>query len=124
MERILKRLINESERGIPIIVEGFNDELSLRQLGVKGEIIRLKTLRGRLINFIDELKPKREAIILTDFNGEGEKLARLLTAELSHIKVKANDSIRRQLRALARQDVKMIEDLAEYRERLKSKAER
>ena len=43
ISELLERLALQSAKGIPIIVEGSNDEKTLRTLALSGEIIAAKT---------------------------------------------------------------------------------
>ncbi|MEM3793578.1 MAG: hypothetical protein QXS76_01580, partial [Candidatus Bathyarchaeia archaeon] len=58
--------------------------------------------------------PYKEAIILTDFDREGEELAIRIQRELAPLKVRANCSLWNQLRGLVSSDIKSVEDLADY----------
>ena len=45
-EELVEKLRRDSEDGVPIIVEGERDARSLRILGIMGEIIPVKSIRG------------------------------------------------------------------------------
>jgi 5S rRNA maturation endonuclease (ribonuclease M5) len=119
MERLTRKLITRSKLGTPIIVEGRRDKLSLRRLGVEGRIFCLKSAGIRFFDFVENVKSWREAIILTDFDREGKELSSQLVRELSRIRVRADDSFWRQLRSLGRSEIKSVEELADYMEKLR-----
>jgi 5S rRNA maturation endonuclease (ribonuclease M5) len=107
-----------SNRGIPVIVEGPNDVKTLRKLGISGPIFCAKSRRLGLVDFLDSIAVHSEVIILTDFDREGRALAWRLRTDLSHLRVKANVEIWKQLKALARSEVVGIENIGKYMDRL------
>ncbi len=107
-----------SSRGIPVIVEGPNDVKMLRKLGISGPIFCAKSRRLGLVDFLDSIAIHSEVIILTDFDREGRALAWRLRTDLSHLRVKANVEIWKQLKALARSEVVGIENIGKYMDRL------
>jgi len=107
-----------SSRGIPVIVEGPNDVKTLRKLGISGPIFCAKSRRLGLVDFLDSIAVHSEVIILTDFDREGRALAWRLRTDLSHLRVKANVEIWKQLKALARSEVVGIENIEKYMDRL------
>jgi len=42
ISRLLERVVVESAKGVPIVVEGQNDVDALRELNVEGEVIAVK----------------------------------------------------------------------------------
>ncbi|MEM2881791.1 MAG: toprim domain-containing protein [Candidatus Bathyarchaeia archaeon] len=111
--KILERIASAGGDSV-IIVEGRRDEESLRRLGITGNIYRLKSSRIGFREFPAILGPYREAIILTDFDREGEELAIRIQRELAPLRVRANYSLWNQLRGLVSSDIKSVEDLADY----------
>ncbi len=107
-----------SSRGIPVIVEGPNDVKTLRKLGISGPVFCAKSRRLGLVDFLDSIAIHSEVIILTDFDREGRALAWRLRTDLSHLRVKANVEIWKQLKALARSEVVGIENIGKYMDRL------
>lgn len=57
-----------------LIVEGLRDEVALRNLGVRAEIIRLSRLPLSEVALI--ASSHKEVMILTDFDKKGEELAK------------------------------------------------
>ena len=119
IDRLTRKLVARSKLGTPIIVEGRKDRLSLRRLGVEGEILCLKSSAMGFFDFLEEIKRWREVIILTDFDREGKELSWQLVRELSRVRIKTDDSFWRELRSLGRSEIRSVEELADYVERLR-----
>ena len=115
---LIKVVAEHSSQGIPVIVEGPNDVKTLRKLGISGPIFCAKSRRLGLVDFLDSIAVHSEVIILTDFDREGRALAWRLRTDLSHLRVKANVEIWKQLKALARSEVVGIENIGKYMDRL------
>ena len=115
---LIEIVASHSSRGIPVIVEGPNDVKTLRKLGISGPIFCAKSRRLGLVDFLDSIAVHSEVIILTDFDREGRALAWRLRTDLSHLRVKANVEIWKQLKALARSEVVGIENIGKYMDRL------
>ena len=127
-ERILERLPKTLERlsrkaasGVPIIVEGKKDVAALTRLGIRGTMFTVKDSGEILEDFLDKA-PGPEVVVLVDFDEHGTELAKEIAKYLESRKIKADLSIWREVKALARRDVKDIEGLPTYLERLKKKA--
>ncbi len=121
IDRLTRILVTRSKLGTPIIVEGKKDELSLRRLGVEGIILCVKSSGVGFFDFIEKVNPSREAIILTDFDREGKELSSQLVRELTRIRVKADDSLWRQFRSLGRSEIRSVEELADFVEKLRER---
>ncbi len=92
-----------------IIVEGVRDEVALRNLGVRAEIIRLSRLPLAEIALI--ASQHHDVMILTDLDREGENLAGKLTRYLEGYRCRVDTETRRELKRIAKKDIKGIEDL-------------
>jgi 2,5-diamino-6-(ribosylamino)-4(3H)-pyrimidinone 5'-phosphate reductase len=121
IEKTLNKMAINSERGIPILVEGKKDKRSLRRLSIKGEIICIKSNRWNLQDLLSTMKSYDEIIVLTDFDREGEELAKSLENELNFEKIKPNLSFWKDLKRLAGHDLNAIEGLSTYFNRIKLK---
>ena len=71
-----------------------------------------------LFDFLDQL-PDREVVLLVDFDDYGASLASKITKYLEEKRVKVNSVFWRRIRGLVRRDVKDIEGLPSYLEKLK-----
>jgi len=80
-------------------------------LGVKGPILCLKAQGKSFFEFLEGIGSSRKIIVLTDFDMEGKKLAKMLVNELSKKRIEADDSIWKQVGALVRQDIHTVQEL-------------
>ena len=111
----------ETSKEIAVIVEGKKDVIALRGLGVSGKIICLKNRSNNFFEIIEELaNTQSSVIVLTDFDRYGSVLAKLLLRSLEEKRVKVNLVFWKQMKSLVRRDVKDVESLYKYMERLKS----
>ncbi len=108
----------EANRTTPVIVEGERDVRSLRALGLEGELVRLNA-GVPLFNLAESLGRRHaEAIILTDWDHRGGHLARLLRDALEANQVRFDTEFRARLTRLCRKDIKDVESLAGFVERV------
>ncbi len=117
LERVLEDLI-EKNRSVPIIVEGEYDRRALQELGVLGEIRVLNRGNSILALCEDIAREHREAIILTDWDVRGGRLARNLRDGLTANGVRYDDELRARLTILCRKDIKDVESLHRFMERV------
>jgi len=124
IQQVLACLIEESSRGILIIVEGRNDVETLRELGVEGEIISAKTGGRTTQDVICELEESgaKEVIMLLDFDRPGREWTRVLKQRLEKTRIKPNLTFWNDLMRFAGREVKDVEGLASYIQTLKKKA--
>jgi 5S rRNA maturation endonuclease (ribonuclease M5) len=116
----MDQLAYESEKGGFIIVEGQRDRESLRRMGIKGPILCTQSSRKSTIGFVEELTQVRDAIVLTDFDRQGVFLAKRLTRVLNAQGVRTNLILWRDLRRLTRSDVRSVEELPKFEQRLEA----
>src|SRR3989338_1344845 len=101
LEKVLDEL-----REMTIIVEGKNDLLALRSLGI-GDIIPINS--RPLADIVQEISERnKEVVILTDFDEQGRKLNARLTILLQSFKVKTNRRLRNNMKCFG---ITRIEDL-------------
>lgn len=119
LEELIDELQVHSENGAVIIVEGHRDRDALRELGITGEI-RLGTKKG-LLEFCEELaREYQSAIVLTDWDENGQKLAALMEVYLRDAGVSVNLDIRNKIQNLVQKRIKDIESLDTHIMNLKS----
>jgi len=106
---IVEKLARESKQGIPIIVEGKRDEETLRRLGVKGEIILIKSIRGLRRKL--EGRDLRRVILLPDLDGEGEHVMKLVKKSLEGVVKDVDVTYWRKLRIIRRMGFTQIESM-------------
>lgn len=114
IEELLSELKECAAQGVPILVEGANDERTLRGLGMEGRIFRASGSSKTLLNFLEGLAGFKQIIILTDFDRAGDKLAKFSTEHLKRLGVEPVVKFREKLKAILRKNVKDIEGLARF----------
>lgn len=124
LDRILD-VVDELERvseDTPIVVEGMKDVEALRRMGVKKNVVSLA--KGlSVFAFCERLsRVSGSAVVLTDWDRKGGKLARMLKEALEANNMKADTDLRARLVLLAKKEVKDIEGLPTYIRRLKGLA--
>lgn len=104
---------------MPIIVEGESDVKTLRELGIKGDILQIN--KGQSIfNFCEELSRKyKVVVILTDWDRKGGHLCKLLKEDLKANDMKFNTEIRAKLARYCKKETKDVEGLIGCVHRLK-----
>jgi 5S rRNA maturation endonuclease (ribonuclease M5) len=113
-----KRLLEDlRETKIPIIVEGRRDEKALRTLGVSAEIRRIQE-SGPVTETVWDLKRKghKSAIILTDPDREGAKIARLAASALEDFGMHPVTGFRKMTRLFGKSAVEQLGRVAEEEE--------
>jgi 5S rRNA maturation endonuclease (ribonuclease M5) len=119
-QRLLERVSYESANGGLIVVEGPKDRDSLRRLGIAGRILCMQSSGRNTVGFVEELTGEGGVIVLTDFDRQGVRLAKRLARLLNAQKVRANLILWRDLRRLTRSDVRSVEELPKFLERLQN----
>ncbi len=117
LQRVLEDLIEKS-RSMPVIVEGEWDRRALESLGVDGDI-RVLNRGNRILALAESIaRDHRGAIILTDWDARGGRLARSLRDALEACGVRYDDDLRARLTILCRKDIKDVESLHRFAERI------
>ena len=117
LRKVLEDLAEKNGRA-PVIVEGEYDKRSLRALGIGGDIRMIN--EGSTIFALCEsiAAAHREAIILTDWDVRGGRLARQLRDGLSANGVRFDEDLRARLTRLCRKDITDVESLHGFVERV------
>ena len=113
-EKVLYGLRTRSAAGVPIVVEGRRDLEALRRLGVDGRVFCLKAAGVSRVGFLEKLDGFGDVVLLTDFDREGGELRLWLYEELLRRGVLADDFAWRRFRALARVEVRSVEELPRF----------
>jgi len=123
IQKLLERLATESAKGIPIIVEGPNDEKALHELSISGEIISAKTFKS-FVHIMSEIEERghKEVILLMDFDRRGKEWTKRLAQNLERMRIKPNMLFWNGLLNLAGREIKDVEGLASYIKTLKKKS--
>ena len=117
-QQLIEQVAFESSNGSTIIVEGQKDRESLRTMGITGPIQCLQSSRQNALGFVEKLVRTKRIVVLTDFDREGISLAKKLARTLNAHSLHVNLVIWKNLRELTRSDVRSIEELPKYLERL------
>ncbi|MFH0748482.1 MAG: toprim domain-containing protein [Candidatus Bathyarchaeota archaeon] len=121
LTRLFQKLRLRGGKGIPILVEGKKDMAALRKLGINGTIICIKNSTTILADLLDDVKSE-EITLLVDFDDTGVSLAKNIQQYLEGRGVKVDSIFWREARALVRRDIKDIEGIPSYLEKLKKSA--
>jgi len=119
LEKVFEDL-EEDSKSMPIIVEGAQDVAALRRLGIQKNVMALN--RGISIFSFAEMVSRRfdDAIVLTDWDRRGGQLARMLREALQANGVSVNDRYRTQIVILSKKEVKDIQSLPRFMEKLRN----
>jgi 2,5-diamino-6-(ribosylamino)-4(3H)-pyrimidinone 5'-phosphate reductase len=126
IEQILTQLAEESAKGKPIVVEGKKDVQTLRDLGVNGTVLTLKTGGKSFLEATAEIENLcvEEVILLLDFDRRGVEGTKCLQRNLERLKIKINVRFWRALRGLVGREIQSIESVNNYLHTLYEKAEK
>ncbi len=104
-----------------VLVEGRKDVTALRTLGVKSDVFTVQVSGGpmRAAEFL--WKIGKTAVILTDWDDRGNRLANDLAKSMDSLGVRYNTGIREKISLLARPYCKDVESLDSVVNLLKSK---
>lgn len=113
IERVLQDLIEMSECGAVIVVEGKNDESALRNLGICGAI---ESPGGQsLLHFTDSLASNYDSVIvLTDWDRRGNQLSAQIARYLQSRDVTIDTSLRSRMKKLVQKDIKDVQGLKRH----------
>lgn len=120
LTKLFQKLSMRGEKGIPIIVEGRKDLSALRKLGVDGSVVCIKSSAKVLTDILDDMKGE-EVTLFVDFDESGVSLAKDITRYLEGRGVKVDSVFWREVRSLVRKDVKDVEGVPSYLEKLKKR---
>jgi dTMP kinase len=101
-----------------ILVEGLKDRKALRSLGISGKMFTIQSEGGpmKAVEYVSVHGGK--AVVLTDWDRKGGKIARELEYQLSSLGLEYNAGIRARLSVLCKKYIKDVESLDTLVERL------
>jgi len=102
--------LSEVNKAVPVIVEGKNDAVALKKLGLAGDIITLHRGVG-IYDFCEEIAERfQKVVLLTDWDEKGESLHSSL---LNNLRGLCEDytAFRGMLKILCQKDIKDIEGI-------------
>jgi len=119
----LNTLAEESAKGTTILVEGRKDVETLRNLGVQGPILTVKTGGKSFLDVISELEEQRLAkvVLLLDFDRRGKQGTNRLRRNLERTGIKVDLVVWLALLGSVGKDVQCVEGLTAYLKRLKAR---
>ncbi len=117
IEHVLHDLIQQSDGGAAIVVEGQRDVASLRNLGICGAII---SPSGKsLLHFAEMLACTYDSVIvLTDWDRRGDELSSQIVRYLRSHDVATDTRLRTRIRKLVQKDIKDVQGLDRHIMRL------
>jgi 2,5-diamino-6-(ribosylamino)-4(3H)-pyrimidinone 5'-phosphate reductase len=123
IQHIIAKLAEESAEGKPIVVEGKKDAQTLKELGINGRIVTIKTGGKSFLQATEEIEQlgAREVILLLDFDRRGKEGTMRLKHNLERVKVKVNTRYWKELHAFVGREIQCIESLTSYLITIKQK---
>ncbi len=122
LEEQIAALLDASARGAAVIVEGPRDRDALRRLGVAGPIL-MSSQRSCLEMAEETARIYEEVVVLTDWDARGEEIAHKMEEYLRTAGVKVDVEIRKRLKILVRKEIKDVESLWIFLERVRESYE-
>ncbi|WP_400196772.1 Toprim subdomain protein [Candidatus Methanarcanum hacksteinii] len=110
LDEILDRMQSMSSDHV-ILVEGKNDRRSLLDLNLSLDTIEVQRDGGPLRAAEMVYESGKKAIILTDWDDRGDRLAKDLSEQLSALCISYDMNIRKDLRDICIKDIKDVESL-------------
>ncbi len=126
LEGITKVLedVKKMNRTVPIIVEGKKDLRALRKLGFSGKIIRIKKRRS-VFHIIEDLRGvHEEVIVMTDWDKTGGRLAHKIKKACSANEITGLMEYRKEMIKYVKKDIKDVESLPKFIERVSRETSR
>jgi 5S rRNA maturation endonuclease (ribonuclease M5) len=123
IQQLIDKLTEESTKGKPVVVEGKKDEKALRELGVNGKILTVKTGGKSFLAATAEIEAlfPAEVILFLDFDRRGKEGTKRLRESLEREKIKVNTKFWRELSAMVSREIQCIESLTSYLNNLQKK---
>ena len=110
LDEILDRIQSMSSDHV-ILVEGENDRRSLLDLNLSLDTVEVQRDGGPLRAAEMVYESGKKAIILTDWDDRGDRLAKDLSEQLSALCISYDMNIRKDLRDICIKDIKDVESL-------------
>jgi len=118
LEELISSLKDVSLQGAAIIVEGRRDEQALRALGLKGPVI-MASRRPALHLAEDAAKSFAQIVLLTDWDEKGDEMAKTIELHLRAAGSRPDLEIRSRLKKLVKKEIKDVESLSFYVDRMR-----
>ncbi len=118
LEELIASLLDASCQGAAVIVEGRRDLISLRTLGLSGPVI-MASRRSALDLAEDAARNYSQIILLTDWDQKGDEMCRTIERHLRSAGSRPDRLIRSRLKKLVKKEIKDVESLCRYTERMR-----
>lgn len=118
LEELIASLLDASCQGAAVIVEGRRDLISLRTLGLSGPVI-MASRRSALDLAEDAARNYSQIILLTDWDRKGDEMCRTIERHLRSAGSRPDRLIRSRLKKLVKKEIKDVESLCRYTERMR-----
>jgi 5S rRNA maturation endonuclease (ribonuclease M5) len=118
LEELISSLVEASLLGAAIIVEGRRDLEALRSLGLQGPVI-MASRHSALDLAEDAARSYSEIILLTDWDRKGDEMAKKIELHLVSVGSRPDTQIRTRLKKLVKKEIKDVESLSLYVERMR-----
>jgi 5S rRNA maturation endonuclease (ribonuclease M5) len=124
LEQLITKLAEEAAKGKPIIVEGKKDAQALKELGVNGTIVTVKTGGKSFLEATLEIERLGvgTVVLLLDFDRRGKEGTLRLKRDLERAKIKVNTRFWWELQVLVGREIQCIESWPSYLGTLQQKA--
>jgi len=116
IENTIAKLVETSAKGKLVVVEGKKDAEALRELGVAGDILTVKTGGKSFLDATTEIEALEpiEVVLFLDFDRRGTEGTHRLQQCLERAHIKVNAKLWQELKALTGHDIQCIESLLAY----------
>lgn len=115
IDRVLDEIERDTDDGV-VLVEGRRDEAALSELGVDAEFVRLCGNGRGLVETVEDVSRSYDsAVVLTDWDRQGDRLKDEVKGLLESYGVTPRTIHRKRLRNLTAKDIHDVESLATHR---------
>lgn len=118
LEELIASLLDASYQGAAIIVEGRRDLQALRALGLPGPVI-MASRRSALDLAEDAARNYPQIILLTDWDSKGDEMCKTIERHLRSVGSRPDREIRSRLKKLVKKEIKDVESLSQYAQRMR-----
>lgn len=118
LEELISALLDASSQGAAVIVEGRRDLLALRALGLPGPVIMAS--RRPALHLADEAaRNYPHIILLTDWDKKGDEMCKTIERHLRSAGSRPDGDIRSRIKKLVKKEIKDVESLSHYAEKMR-----
>ena len=118
LEELIASLLDASYQGAAIIVEGRRDLQALRALGLSGPVI-MASRRSALDLAEDAARSYPQIMLLTDWDSKGDEMCKTIEYHLRSMGSRPDKEIRSRLKKLVKKEIKDVESLSQYAQRMR-----